>query len=107
MARSTYRAPGASVSGAEPALVAHAEKRRARIEHCYDNALAEQSGLSGTLTAALSADAEGAVTVGGVSGAGGTTLTSCVATALRGRLGEAPGAPLSGSVTIQLDPGSR
>lgn len=104
---SDYRPPSATVSGGEPLLVAHAEKRRARIEHCYQNALTDDAGLSGSLTASLSADAEGAVTVGGVSGVGGSPLTSCVATALRGRLAEAPGAPLSGSVTIQLDPGTR
>lgn len=108
--RSTYRPAEASLaSGGEPALRGHLERRMSRVRNCYTSALSDvrsdHEGLTGTLSVSLQADAEGSITVGGVSGVGSDSLHRCVTSALRGRLGEAPASPVSGSFTIHLDPG--
>ena len=106
LSHSNYKPAVATLAGGgEPALQRHMERRMARISRCYTNALSDTEGLSGTLTVSLQADAEGVLTVGGVSGAGDGALHRCVTNSLRGRLGEAPGTPVSGSFSVNLDPG--
>jgi len=105
---SSYKAPSVSSDGGKPAeLAAHVDRRLSRIERCYTTALSDSAGLSGTMNVQLRADAEGLVTVDGVSGAGDGSLHTCVTNALRGRLSTEPGDDLSGSFKVTLDPGSR
>ncbi len=104
----SYDPPSATLASGGDAgpLRDHVSRRLERVENCYRNALRESSGLSGTLTVSLTADAEGAVTVGGVGGVDDAELIRCASTALRGRLTEAPGEPLTGAFGVTLSPGS-
>ena len=100
--------PRARVEAGEPAALRdHATRRLPRVENCYRTALAADATLSGTVRVALTAAADGALTVGAVTGIGDDALATCVASALRGRLPEPPGAELSGSVALQLGTGTR
>ena len=104
---STYRAASASLKpGGQAALAAHVARRMSRIQHCYSQARAVDRDLKGSLTIRLSADAEGAITVDGVSGPETGGLTSCAAGSLRGHLTEPPGEAVAGTFTVTLDPGS-
>ena len=104
---STYKPPSASLKpGGQSDLAAHVDKRLSRIEHCYKQARAEASDLKGTLTIRLTADAEGSITVDGVSGPDEGGLTPCVTGAVRGRLAEPPGEAVSGTFSVTLEPGS-
>jgi hypothetical protein len=104
---STYKAPSASLKpGGQADLAAHVAKRMSRIDHCYSQARAEARDLKGTLTIRLTADADGTLTIDGVSGPDQGGLTSCVTGSLRGRLAEPPGEAVSGTFSVVLDPGS-
>ncbi len=107
--RGSYTPPSAKLSsGGDGGLLRdHVSRRLGRIENCYSNRLRDESGLSGTLTVSLAADADGAVTVQGVGGVDDAELTRCASTALRGRLAEPPGEPLTGAFGVVLSPGSR
>jgi len=103
---SSYTPPSVSFDGGKPdALAAHVQRRLSRIERCYTTSEGERA--AGTLSIALSADEEGSITVGSVTGVSDETLLRCATNALRGRLAEAPGEKLSGTFKITLDPGSR
>ncbi len=107
MGGGSYDPPGISVSGSDAALVAHVNGRKGRLDRCYTTALSSSSGLSGSVAIALSADATGKVSVGSVSGAGDGGMHGCISGSLLGHMAAEPGEPLSGTVTLTLDPGSR
>lgn len=106
--RGSYTPPSAKLSsgGDSGPLRDHVSRRLSRIETCYKNRLRDRSGFSGTLTISLAADAEGAVTVGGVGGVDDAELIRCSSTALRGRLSEPPGEPQTGAFGVTLTAGS-
>ena len=106
--RGNYTPPSAKLSsgGDSGPQRDHVSRRLGRIETCFKNRLRDQSGLSGTLTISLAADAEGAVSVEGVGGVDDAELVRCSSTALRGRLAEPPGEPLTGAFGVTLTPGS-
>lgn len=102
---SSYTAPSVSFDGGKPdALAAHVQRRLSRIERCFTTS--EGDRAAGTLSIVLSADEEGSITIGGVTGVSDDTLLRCATNALRGRLAEAPGEKLSGTFKVRLDPGS-
>ena len=72
-----------------------------RVKRCYTKALQKNSGLSGSITVTLAADAAGKVSASSVTGVPDARLLACVKSAVEGR--GKPG--LSGTVTLKLDPG--
>jgi len=103
---SSYTPPSASFDGGKPdALAAHVQRRMSRIERCYTTTEGDLS--AGTLSIALSADEQGSITVGSVTGVSDDTLLRCATNALRGRLADSPGEKLSRTFKVTLDPGSR